>query len=151
MIASTRALLAAASILVATAASAGGPVLDVTKTSGCGCCAAWIEHMEEAGFDTTAEDTLPGVMARMKIKLGVRPEMASCHTATIDGYVIEGHVPARDVARLLQERPDAIGLAVPGMPLGSPGMDFGDRKDAYEVMLMKKDGSAEVFSRYPGD
>ncbi|WP_349357958.1 DUF411 domain-containing protein [Stappia sp.] len=126
------------------------PDVAVKKTSGCGCCVAWMEHMEENGFSVSGENVPNGALVRFKMRSGVPQEMASCHTARVGGYVIEGHVPAADVRRLLDERPDAVGLAVPGMPLGSPGMDFGDDQEAYEVHLIRRDGSTEVFSRHPG-
>ncbi|MEQ8268243.1 MAG: DUF411 domain-containing protein [Parvibaculum sp.] len=126
-------------------AHAAAERLEVYKTPWCGCCTAWIDHMREAGFDvsvTELEDLDP-----LKARLGVVPELASCHTALIGGYVIEGHVPAGDVARLLAERPQATGLAVPGMPMGSPGMETEGPADAYEVVLFAP-GSRETFARY---
>lgn len=90
-----------------------------------------------------------GLLVRFKLDNGVPQRMVSCHTAQVDGYIIEGHVPAADIRRLLEERPDAVGLAVPKMPLGSPGMDFGSRREPYDVMLIGKDGSLEVYNSYP--
>lgn len=133
-------------LLVATSAAA--EPAQVYKSPTCQCCSKWIEHMTSNGIALTPVDMQRGNLNRLKSRLGLKPEQASCHTATIDGYVVEGHVPAADVKRLLAERPDAIGLTVPGMPLGSPGMEAGDRKDPYEVLLIKKDGSTEVFARY---
>lgn len=121
------------------------PVLDVYKSPYCGCCGAWVEHMRGASFQvrvTETEDLDP-----IKARLGVPPDLRSCHTAVIDGYVIEGHVPARDVTRLLADRPTAIGLAVPGMPIGSPGMEQGGQRDPYQVMLFSSSGRS-VFARY---
>ena len=111
----------------------------------CGCCAAWGDHMRDAGFSvrvTEMED-----LAALKARYGVTAELASCHTALIGGYVVEGHVPAADVARLLKERPEATGLAVPGMPVGSPGMEMGSEQDPYEVVLFGS-GTRETFARY---
>ena len=146
-----RATMAMAAML---ALAAGGavrgdqPRIEVMKTATCGCCTAWIEHMEAAGWPVVAEDLAPGLLVREKLRLGIPPGLASCHTAEVGGYVIEGHVPAADVARLLAEKPDAIGLAVPGMPVGSPGMEMGERQDPYEVLLIGEDGARSVFSRY---
>ncbi len=122
--------------------------VEVYKSATCGCCTAWIRHMEEAGYKVKAQDTAIGILAKIKRQAGLSPDLQSCHTAKVGGYVIEGHVPAQDVARLLKERPDAVGLSVPGMPLGSPGMDSGPDKEPYEVLLVRRDGSTEVFARY---
>jgi hypothetical protein len=103
--------------------------------------------MRAAGFTVPMRDVYQDTLWRAKAMAGVRPETASCHTAIIDGYVVEGHVPAEDVRRLLAERPRALGLAVPGMPIGSPGMEVGAQKEAYEVLLLKAGGGTEVFSR----
>ena len=107
------------------------PTVQVFKSSTCGCCSKWIDHLKAKGFAVQAEDVAAGRLSRIKSQSGIKPEHASCHTARIAGYTIEGHVPAADVRRLLSEKPDAIGLAVPGMPLGSPGMEAGDRKEPY--------------------
>lgn len=140
LIASTAALAAAGPALAA------DPVLTVEKSPTCGCCTAWASHMRAAGFTVQTRDVDQDALWRAKAMAGVTPETASCHTAMIDGYVIEGHVPAEDVRRLLAERPRALGLAVPGMPIGSPGMEMGGRKDAYDVVLLKAGGATEVFS-----
>jgi hypothetical protein len=142
--------IAAALALFAPAASAAEAPMEVYKTQSCGCCVAWMEHLEEHGFETEGRDMASGLLARLKIESGIAPETASCHTALIDGYVIEGHVPAEDIRRLLEERPDAVGLSVPGMPLGSPGMDQGPEREAYDVLLIREDGSTEVFAHHPG-
>jgi hypothetical protein len=110
-----------------------------------------MEHLEENGFAPTGQDMFAGLLVRFKLDNGVPQRMVSCHTATVDGYVIEGHVPASDIRRLLAERPDAVGLAVPEMPLGSPGMDFGDRREAFDVFLIGPDGTTEIYSSYPGN
>lgn len=136
---------------VATQALAQATPIDVKKTNGCGCCLAWMEHLEENGFAPSGEDMFAGLLVRFKLDNGVPQRMVSCHTGLIDGYVIEGHVPADDIRRLLSERPDVVGLAVPGMPLGSPGMDQSRWREAYDVFLINNDGSTEVFSSYPGN
>jgi len=136
---------------LASLAVAEATPIEVKKTNGCGCCLAWMEHLEENGFVPTGEDMFAGLLVRFKLDNGVPQRMVSCHTGLIEGYVIEGHVPADDIRRLLSERPDAVGLAVPGMPLGSPGMDQSRWREAYEVFLINNDGSTEVFSSYPGD
>ena len=120
--------------------------VEVFKSPSCGCCGAWANHLSANGFSvsvTRIDDLDP-----IKKRLGVPYELESCHTATIGGYVIEGHVPAQDIQRLLREKPDAVGLAVPGMPSGSPGMDAGGAADRYSVILFRQDGSQTVFSRY---
>lgn len=120
--------------------------MSVTKTPWCGCCTAWITHMREAGFDVTVHEQEN--LTALKAKMGIAAKLQSCHTGEVEGYAIEGHVPAEDVARLLKERPDARGLTVPGMPVGSPGMEMGHRHDAYEVLLILKDGTTEVFAKH---
>lgn len=125
--------------------------IEVRKTNGCGCCLAWMEHLEESGFAPTGQDMFAGLLVRFKLDHGVPQHMVSCHTALVDGYVIEGHVPAVDIRRLIDGRPDALGLAVPEMPLGSPGMDQGRHAEAYDVFLIREDGSTEVFASYPGN
>jgi hypothetical protein len=123
--------------------------MDVKKTATCGCCNAWIEHLETAGIEVRSENLPASILSRFKIDNGIPARLASCHTGMIGGYVIEGHVPAREIQRLLKENPDAIGLSVPGMPLGSPGMEAGDMRDAYDVLLLAKDGTTTVFAHYP--
>lgn len=122
--------------------------VEMWRTSGCACCGKWATHMQSAGHAVKINDTASGVLAKIKLQAGITETLAACHTAKIGGYVIEGHVPAEDVKRLLAERPDAIGLAVPGMPLGSPGMEAGDDKEPYEVLLVKKDGGTEVWAKH---
>lgn len=118
------------------------PVVHVYKSPTCGCCKAWVAHLEENGFRTEVED-MPNVDP-VKQKLGVPGHLASCHTGVVNGYVIEGHVPADVIRRLLAEKPAVAGLAVPGMPMGSPGME-GLRKEAYDVVAFGKDGSQSVY------
>ena len=122
--------------------------LQVWKDPNCGCCKDWILHLEKNGFATTVIDQGNNAV---RAQLGMPQKFASCHTAVVEGYVIEGHVPAADIQRLLKDKPQALGLAVPGMPIGSPGMDgpdYGGRRDAYQVLLIQKDGSSKVFNAY---
>ncbi|MGI9480553.1 MAG: DUF411 domain-containing protein [Hyphomicrobiaceae bacterium] len=135
-------------ILAAGGAQADSVKVDVKKTASCGCCQAWVNHLKRSGFEVATENMAFGALARFKRNHGIGAEHQSCHTGRVAGYVIEGHVPAREVARLLKEQPDAIGLSVPGMPIGSPGMEVGTARDAYSVLLLKKDGSTEVFASY---
>ena len=123
-------------------------VAEVWKDPNCGCCKDWIAHMEQAGFEVRVHET---GNAGARAQFGMPTKFGSCHTARIAGYTIEGHVPAREIQRLLQEKPTAVGLAVPGMVVGSPGMDgpsYGQRKDPYDVILVKADGSSTVFKSY---
>lgn len=135
------------------AATAKRIPVEVWKDSTCGCCKDWVTHMEDNGFAVTVHDT--GNSA-VRARLGIPSRLGSCHTALVEGYALEGHVPAADVRRLLQQKPQALGLAVPGMPVGSPGMDgpqYGGRKDPYEVLLitrnlMTRDISTQTFTSY---
>lgn len=120
--------------------------MTVYRSPTCGCCSAWVEHVRTAGYDVTTIEIDQEELRREKLERGVPEALASCHTASIDGYTIEGHVPIEDIERLLSERPEGLGLAVPGMPAGSPGMEMGSRLDAYDVMLFEADGEARVFS-----
>lgn len=138
-------------LLPAAQALAQATSIEVRKTNGCGCCLAWMEHLEENGFAPTGQDMFAGLLVRFKLDNGVPQRMVSCHTALVEGYVIEGHVPASDIRRLLAERPDAVGLAVPEMPLGSPGMDQSRWRDAYDVFLIRNDGTTEIFASYEGN
>ncbi len=124
------------------------PVMQVWKDPNCGCCNDWIEYLRRDGFRIQTFDTGNTAVRR---RLGLPMSYASCHTALIGGYVVEGHVNAPEIRRLLAEKPDALGLAVPGMPVGSPGMDgpeYGERRDPYDVMLVLRDGSARVYQSY---
>ena len=134
--------------LSALPARAAGTAIHVLKDPNCGCCGAWMEILQQAGFTVTSEASAGTALYREKAARGVPAEMASCHTADVEGYVIEGHVPVADIRRLLTERPDAVGLAVPGMPYGSPGMGPEDAREAYDVFLLLRDGTAEVFTSY---
>nr|WP_246434822.1 DUF411 domain-containing protein [Quisquiliibacterium transsilvanicum] len=122
--------------------------IDVWKSPSCGCCKDWIAHMEAAGFRVAVHES---GNAAMRERLGIPLELGSCHTARVAGYALEGHVPAADVRRLLRDRPQAVGLAVPGMPIGSPGMDgpeYGGRRDPYDVLLVAKGGGTRVFASH---
>ena len=123
--------------------------IEVFKTATCGCCHDWIAHLKDAGFAVTAQDLEYDALADLKQAAGVQEGLVSCHTGRIAGYVIEGHVPAADIRRLLVERPEAIGLSVPGMPIGSPGMGPEDQREAYDVILIGRDGATMVFASYP--
>jgi hypothetical protein len=125
-------------------------MLDVYKSPTCGCCKDWVEHVEGAGFATLVHH--PSDLGGIKQQYGISSSYQSCHTAVSDqGYVFEGHVPADVMQRFLDNPPEnALGLAVPGMPVGSPGMEMGDRYDDYVVMLIRKDGSAEVYQQING-
>ena len=123
------------------------PRLVVTKTPTCGCCHLWVEHMQQAGFQVEIHDV--DDLGPVKERVGVPYGKGSCHTAEVGGYFVEGHVPAEDVKRLLAERPAAKGLTVPGMPMGSPGMETPDgRVQPYVVELVAKDGSTSPFARH---
>lgn len=123
------------------------PVIHVHKDANCGCCNGWIEHMRAAGFTVVARDN--DDMLAVKQRLGIPLAQASCHTAEVGGYVIEGHVPARDVLRLLHEQPAARGLVLPGMPVGSPGMESPDgRRQPFTVDLLGKDGTMQAYSHH---
>ena len=143
-----RRTLTAILLFCSVAVQAGGKV-SVYKTPTCGCCQEWVEHLEANGFEVSTHDMAN--LQSVKSMAGVRPQHASCHTAIVDGYVVEGHVPATDIERLLKERPDIVGISVPGMPIGSPGMEYGDRRDNYAVITLEKDGSTKVFSRHGPD
>jgi len=123
------------------------PLVTVHKSPYCGCCKQWIAHMEAAGFPVRVVETED--MGPVKQRVGIPPAKGSCHTAEVEGYFVEGHVPADQVKRLLAERPEARGLTVPGMPLGSPGMETPDgRVQPYAVELIGKDGQATPYARY---
>ena len=130
---------------VSLVALAQQPVVEVYKSPTCGCCTDWIKHLQQNGFTVKAHDV--GNVSAYRAKFGVPDQLGSCHTAMAGGYAIEGHVPAREIKRLLEERPKAKGLAVPGMPMGSPGME-GPRSDAYEVLLFQADGKYAVYQKY---
>lgn len=121
---------------------AEAPVVTVYKSPACGCCSKWVEHLREQGFEVKTHDT--DDVDRVKATMGVPGAMQSCHTAIVDGYVVEGHVPAAVIRRLLEERPKVAGVAVPGMPMGSPGME-GPRKQKYSVFTFDRQGKTGVY------
>ena len=125
------------------------PTIDVYRSPTCNCCHNWIKHLEENNF--TVIDKLTQDMASIKEAVQLPKKMASCHTAIIDGYIIEGHVPAADIMRLLAEKPDIAGLSVPKMPIGTPGMEIGQRKDPFIVFQFDKAGQYSAFSQYQPD
>jgi hypothetical protein len=127
-------------------AAPDAPVVDVYKSPTCGCCSKWVDHLKANGFTVRAHDT-EDVVAH-KVRLGVPPGYGSCHTAEVNGYVIEGHVPAKEIKRLLKAKPRARGLVVPAMPVGSPGMEAGGRMDPYDVLLVNRDGSTRTYAQY---
>lgn len=125
-------------------AAVDGPDILIYKSPTCGCCSLWVDHMAGAGFRTTVRDVQD--VTSLKRELGVPAELASCHTALVAGYLLEGHVPADVALRFLAEKPKALGLAVAGMPMGSPGME-GPRQEPYEVVLFRRDGSKAVYAK----
>ena len=139
-----RTSLAAALMLIGTAANAA--TMTVIKSPTCGCCMKWVEHVKAHGFDVKVVDTNDLMAA--KAKAGVPQKLASCHTARVGGYVVEGHVPAADIKRLLAQKPKAVGIAVAGMPMGSPGMEHGNHRQPYQVILFRADGTTSVFARH---
>ena len=122
------------------------PTVMVNKSPTCGCCTGWVKHLEENGFKTISHNVQN--MAKYKQRAKLPHGMGSCHTAFVGDYAIEGHVPAIDIKRMLTEKPDIHGIAVPGMPMGSPGMEYGDLKDAYQVISYTNEGKLDVFSSY---
>jgi hypothetical protein len=120
--------------------------VEVYKSPTCGCCKEWVKHLQANGFSVTTHDVTD--IIPYKTANGVPAALGSCHTAKVGGYVIEGHVPASDIKRLLKERPPVRGLAVPGMPVGSPGMEQGGHKDRYDVLTFDKQGNTAVYARY---
>ena len=140
--------VATATVCLSGAMAQSRPKVEVWKDPSCGCCGDWVLHLQANGFQVHMHDTGNDVARK---HLGIPEKLGSCHTALVDGYAVEGHVPAREIKRLLKERPQAIGLAVPGMPVGSPGMDgpiYGGRKDAYSVLLVQRNGNTSVYQSY---
>jgi hypothetical protein len=123
------------------------PVVQVWKSPTCGCCAGWVEHMRRAGFQVEVQDVAD--VTPYKAQHGISPELHSCHTSLVDGYAIEGHVPAEDIVRLLAERPQVSGIAAPGMPVGSPGMEAGNQRDRYDVLTFDREGRTTVWASHP--
>lgn len=130
---------------VAKAAKSALPIIQVYKSASCGCCQLWVDHLRANGFAVKTQD-VPNP-SDYRAKFGVPDELGSCHTGMVAGYALEGHVPAAEIKRLIAERPKARGLAVPGMPMGSPGME-GSHKDPYDVLLIKPDGRTRVYKHY---
>lgn len=128
-------------------AKASLPQVDVYKNPDCGCCAAWVDHLKAAGFPVKLHNTTDTITVRKRY--GIPEAFGSCHTGVVAGFALEGHVPAADVKRLLAQKPLAAGLSVPDMPLGSPGMEMGSRKDPFQVLLIDKAGRPSVFATYP--
>ena len=139
-------LVAAVIGVSCTQAPAETAEITVYKTSTCGCCKSWIRHLRANGFTVNAYDVQN--LDQIARQNGVSPQLRSCHTARIGNYVVEGHVPAQDIKRLLAEKPNVTGLTVPGMPQSAPGMDVPGNKDPYNVYAFKTDGSTSVYARY---
>lgn len=150
----TRRSLVAVALLFPMMASQAKPAtvpVEVWKSPTCGCCNDWVAHLEANGFTATIHMVDESAKAAQRSRLGMPEHLGSCHTALVGGYVLEGHVPARDIRRLLNERPRALGLSVPGMPVGSPGMDgpaYGGQSMPYKVLLVQRDASFSVFHTY---
>ncbi|MCC6317980.1 MAG: DUF411 domain-containing protein [Gemmatimonadaceae bacterium] len=134
---------------IANAPNAAATVMQVYKSPTCGCCKAWIDKMKAAGFEVRVTDLGEEALQAEKTKRGVGDNLASCHTAVVNGYVVEGHVPAADIQRMLREKPAIVGIAAPGMPRGSPGMEMPNgAKDPYDVVAFTKAGKTTVFARH---
>jgi hypothetical protein len=125
--------------------TARGQAVTVYKTATCGCCAKWVDHMRAAGFDVKTTDVEN--IGEVKSTYGVPGELSSCHTSLVAGYVVEGHVPADVVSRMLREKPKIAGIAVPGMPIGSPGMEQGGQRNPYQIIAFERGGKASVYER----
>ncbi len=136
--------LAVAALFIGSAAHAA--TMTVYKSPACGCCAKWVEHVEKHGFTVKTVPTAD--MTAIKKKAGVPGALMSCHTTIVGGYVVEGHVPAADIKRLLRQKPSARGIAVAGMPMGAPGMEHGDHREPYATMLIGTNGKATVFAKH---
>lgn len=150
---SRRTLLAMAPLVIGIGATGlraeSDPAIHVVKDPGCPCCNGWIGHLRDSGFLVTFEERSVEDLAAFKRERGIPDELVSCHTGVTGAYTIEGHVPAADIRRLLDESPDAVGLSVPGMPYGSPGMGPEAEREAYDVILIGRDGSGSTFTSYP--
>ena len=143
------ALLALGPLLSWSLAQANPLTMEVWRSASCGCCKDWIAYLEKNGFAVKSHET---GNSQARARAGLPSKYGSCHTGIIDGYVVEGHVPVREIRRLLAERPDAIGISVPAMPIGSPGMDgpaYGNKSEPYAVILVTRDGKATVYQSYP--
>ncbi|MBE9182964.1 DUF411 domain-containing protein [Oculatella sp. LEGE 06141] len=138
--------IATITLLTPTTSAAADAAITVYRDPSCSCCGGWIDHLASQGFQASNVPTSD--MDNLKQQYGVPDEMTSCHTAIIDGYVIEGHVPVDDIKRLLAEQPDVVGIAVPGMPVGTPGMESGDSRDSFTVFSFDQQGHTDVFNQY---
>ena len=123
-------------------------ILIVNRTETCDCCGAWVERMNSAGLTTEVNYVDGEVLGQIKAQLGISAELSSCHTATIGSYFVEGHVPAEDIFKLIIEKPNALGLSVPGMPIGSPGMEMGQNKEPFDTLLIFENGKTQVYSSH---
>jgi hypothetical protein len=141
---SLRLAVATAALVLGSAANAAA--MTVYKSASCGCCSKWVEHVEKHGF--TVKVVNVDDVRSVKAKAGIPDRLASCHTSMVGGYVVEGHVPAADIKKLLAQKPKAKGIAVAGMPMGAPGMEHGDHREAFETVLIKADGSTATFARH---
>jgi hypothetical protein len=152
----TKVLLFAVAVLTASGLAyavharqaASGARVIVYKSPTCGCCSLWVQHLRTAGFQVEAHDVSDAKLAVVAAEGGVRDDLRSCHTAKVDGYTVEGHVPAADIQKMLKERPKISGIAVPGMPLGSPGMEQGGQKQPYATVAFTKGGTTSVYARH---
>jgi hypothetical protein len=148
-----RTFLSAAPLLIGLGAmglrAGSDPGIHVVKDPGCPCCNGWIGYLRDSGFTVSFEERSVEDLAAFKRERGIPDDLASCHTAVIGDYTLEGHVPAADIRRLLAEAPAAVGLSVPGMPFGSPGMGPEAEREAYDVILVARDGSGSTFTSYP--
>jgi hypothetical protein len=122
--------------------------ITVNRSPSCSCCGRWVEHLKQNGF-AVQDNVTEGVQA-IKDKYGITPELASCHTAIVEGYAVEGHVPAADIQAMLKAKPKIVGLSVPAMPVGTPGMEMGTKKDAYDVISFDNQKNAQIFKHYEG-
>lgn len=140
--------LTIATLLLAGVATTAHAAQEITvyKSPTCGCCKKWVSYLEDKGYQVKSQDMQD--LKFIKNMSGVKSQYASCHTAVIDGYVVEGHVPVADIERMLKEKPDIIGISAPGMPVGSPGMEQGNRHDNYDVISLEKDGSAKRYAQH---
>jgi hypothetical protein len=146
--------LAAGGVLLAMTGAAvaqGAPVIEVLKQESCGCCGGWVTAMQKAGFTLDVRNVSGDELYAAKEASGFSDDLWACHTASVAGYTIEGHVPVSEVKRLLEERPDVLGIATPGMPTGSPGMEYGNEREAFDVVLVNTDGRQQVYASYPGN
>ncbi|WP_263322341.1 DUF411 domain-containing protein [Endozoicomonas sp. Mp262] len=131
---------------VSSYAADSSSTINVYKSAACGCCKEWVYHLEENGFKVISHDVSD--LETYKKRANLPYDLGSCHTAFVDGYAVEGHVPATDIKKMLTEKPDIRGIAVPGMPMGSPGMEYGNRKDPYQTISYTRDGNKSVYASH---